>query len=194
MIDKVAFSIEDIRAVLFGLRETARKRLLADLLFVSENGGEGEELPPLQLVRIVDDMGCTDEGWSFLTDGRNKFAVDGEEWLAGRVFREARLRERFMRKARAGEEGKGRARWNERTVEGYFRQVRQFKEELFTLAHLSAGAPARGTELITVMHRSYYICGIFNRSKTHLLKSLNSRRRVMKRKKGRGARGKKKDA
>ena len=39
-------------------------------------------------------------------------------------------------------------------VEGYFRQVRQFKEELFTLAHLSAGAPARGTELITVMHRS----------------------------------------
>ena len=154
LIDKVAFSIEDIRAVLFGLRETARKRLLADLLFVSENGGEGEELPPLQLERIVDDMGCTDEGWSFLTDGRNKFAVDGEEWLAGRVFREARLRERFMRKARAGEEGKGRARWNERTVEGYFRQVRQFKEELFTLAHLSAGAPARGTELITVMHRS----------------------------------------
>ncbi|KAM0713371.1 hypothetical protein Q7P35_000824 [Cladosporium inversicolor] len=111
LIDKVAFSIEDIRAVSFRLRETARKRLLADLLFVSENGGEGEELPPLQLERIVDDIGCTDEG-------------------------EARLRERFMRKARAVEEGKGRARWNERTVEGYFR------------------APARGTELITVMHRS----------------------------------------
>ena len=62
LIDKVAFSIEDIRAVSFGLGETARKRLLADLLFVSENSGEGEELPPLQLERIVDDMGCTDEG------------------------------------------------------------------------------------------------------------------------------------
>jgi hypothetical protein len=47
LIDKVAFSIEDIRAISFGLREIARMRLLADLLFVSENGGEGAELPPL---------------------------------------------------------------------------------------------------------------------------------------------------
>ena len=98
MIDKVAFSIEDIRAVSFELRETARKRLLSDLLFVSENGKEGKELPPLQLEKIVDDIGCTDEGWSFLTDGRNKFVVDSEQWLAGRVFREARLRERFIRR------------------------------------------------------------------------------------------------
>lgn len=154
LIDKVAFSIEDIRAVSFGLRETARKRLLAELMFVGENGGEGKGLPPLQLEKIVDDMGCTDEGWSFLADGRNEFAVDGERWLAGRVFREATLRERFVRKGEAGVVREGRSRWNERTVEGYFRQVRQFKEELFTLAHLSAGAPARGTELITVMHRS----------------------------------------
>ena len=47
MIDKVAFSIEDIRAISFRLREIVRKRLLAELLFVSENGREGEELPPL---------------------------------------------------------------------------------------------------------------------------------------------------
>jgi superfamily II DNA or RNA helicase len=154
LIDKVAFSIEDIRAVSFGLRETARKRLLADLTFVGEDGKDRQGLPPLQLETIVDDMGCTEEGWSFLVDGRNKFAVDGEEWLMGRVFKEAGLRKRFIRKHRAGEEVKGRTKWNEREVEGYFRQVRQFKEELFTLAHLSAGAPARGTELITVMHRS----------------------------------------
>lgn len=61
MIDKVAFSIEDIRAISFGLRETARKRLLADLLFVSENSREGEELLLLQLERIVDNIGCTDK-------------------------------------------------------------------------------------------------------------------------------------
>jgi hypothetical protein len=47
LIDKVAFSIEDIREVSFGLRETARKRLLADLMFVSEDGREGEGLPVL---------------------------------------------------------------------------------------------------------------------------------------------------
>ena len=38
LIDKVAFSIEDIRAVSFGLQETARKQLLADLIFVSKDG------------------------------------------------------------------------------------------------------------------------------------------------------------
>lgn len=79
MIDKVAFSIEDIRAVSFGLRETARKRLLADLMFVGEDRKDGPRLPSLQLETIVDDIGCTEEGWSFLVDGRNKFAVDGEE-------------------------------------------------------------------------------------------------------------------
>jgi hypothetical protein len=62
LIDKVAFSIEDIREVSFGLRETVRKRLLADLIFVSEDGREGEGLPVLQLEQIVDDMGYNDEG------------------------------------------------------------------------------------------------------------------------------------
>jgi hypothetical protein len=62
LIDKVAFSIEDIRVVSFELRETARKQLLADLLFISENGEEGKELPLLQLEKIVDDIGCTNEG------------------------------------------------------------------------------------------------------------------------------------
>ena len=62
LIDKVAFSIEDIRAVSFGLRETARKRLLADLIFVGEDGKDGPGLPSLQLETIVDDMGCTEEG------------------------------------------------------------------------------------------------------------------------------------
>lgn len=154
LIDKVAFSIEDIRAVSFGLRETARKRLLAALTFVGEDGEDGERLPALRLETIVDDMGCTEEGWSFLADGRNKFAVDGEEWLVGRVCREVGLRKRFLRKRQAEGKPEGMSEWNERAVEGYFRQVRQFKEELFTLAHLSAGAPARGTELITVMHRN----------------------------------------
>ena len=41
-------------------------------------------------------------------------------------------------------------RWNEEEVERYFRQVRRFKEELIVLVHLSAGAPARATELISI--------------------------------------------
>ena len=75
----MVFSIEDIRAVLFGLRETARKRLLVDLMFVREDRKDRLGLPSLQLETIVDNIGCIEEGWSFLVDSRNKFVVDGEE-------------------------------------------------------------------------------------------------------------------
>ena len=42
--------------------------------------------------------------------------------------------------------------WNEKNVEDYFKTVKQFKEELFVLVHLTAGAPARGTEIISIQH------------------------------------------
>ncbi|KAK0910966.1 hypothetical protein LTR91_019977 [Friedmanniomyces endolithicus] len=45
-------------------------------------------------------------------------------------------------------------RWKTSAVESYFRQVRRFKEELMVLVHLSAGAPARATELIGIQHRN----------------------------------------
>ncbi|KAK5109836.1 hypothetical protein LTR85_002041 [Meristemomyces frigidus] len=40
--------------------------------------------------------------------------------------------------------------WNERGVKEYIRQVRRFKEELIVLVHMSAGAPARTTELTSI--------------------------------------------
>jgi len=44
--------------------------------------------------------------------------------------------------------------WKDQGVEKYFRRVRQFKEELMVLVHLFAGAPARATELTSIMSRN----------------------------------------
>ena len=41
-------------------------------------------------------------------------------------------------------------RWHEKGVEDYLRQVSRFKEELFVLIHLTAGAPARGIEVLSI--------------------------------------------
>jgi len=41
-------------------------------------------------------------------------------------------------------------RWKRCVIKQYFQQVRQFKEELMVLVHLSAGAPARATELLSI--------------------------------------------
>jgi hypothetical protein len=154
LIDKVGFSIEDVRTVVFGLRETARRRLFGELMFVDESGGGEGGVPALEIKSLVDDMSCAEEGWSFLVDGRNKFAEDGEEWMIRRVCKEERLSKIFVQKGQGQKRAVEKIEWNQRGIEGYFRQVRQFKEELFALVHLSAGAPARGTELITVMHRN----------------------------------------
>jgi hypothetical protein len=43
-------------------------------------------------------------------------------------------------------------RFNLVAVEDYFRTVKKFKEELIVLCHLTASAPARGPELLSVMH------------------------------------------
>ena len=55
-----------------------------------------------------------------------------------------------VRLGMAGVADCGTIPWKERHVEDYFRQVRRFKEELTVLVHMSAGAPARATGLISI--------------------------------------------
>jgi hypothetical protein len=62
LIDKVGFSIEDVRTVVFGLRETARRRLFGELMFVDESGGGEGGVPVLEIKSLVDDISCAKEG------------------------------------------------------------------------------------------------------------------------------------
>jgi hypothetical protein len=71
LIDSTEFSMDDIRTVVHGLVETASKRLHEELLFVAK-----ERAPELNICQLVDNPVETTEGWSFLDDTRNHFAVD----------------------------------------------------------------------------------------------------------------------
>ena len=44
--------------------------------------------------------------------------------------------------------------WNEAGISRYFKAVEKFKEQLFVLVHLTAGAPARSTESVTVAYEN----------------------------------------
>ena len=89
LIGKVQFTVNDVRKVVFGLCETARRRLVQDLLFI-EHGDNDEKdatvgsapekvsrLPQLDMTTLFDNEAEDKRGWNFLDDSRNQLAVDG---------------------------------------------------------------------------------------------------------------------
>ena len=147
LIDSTEFSMDDIRTVVHGLVDTASKRLHEELLFVAK-----EKAPELDICQLVDNPVETTKGWSFLNDTRNRFAVDGGRWLLDRLAsdEEDSGLERLFVGGLDGVERWEDIRWRQRQVEDYLRCARRFKEELLVLVHLSAGAPARATELLSI--------------------------------------------
>jgi hypothetical protein len=146
LVNKIRFGMDDIRTVVHGLCETARKRLKTKLLLIDEGG----ELPPLNIKSMADNAAELAEGWNFLQDGRNTFAVDGERWMWRRMFEEEKIQQRFVNGGLEHVQSREDIQWNRKAVEDYFRDVRRFKEEVVPLAHMSGGSPARATELISV--------------------------------------------
>ena len=67
-----------------------------------------------------------------------------------RLSRETELRKKFIQGNLDKVERWDQIQWNQKGVEDYFRRVSRFKEELLVLVHLSAGAPARGTEILSI--------------------------------------------
>lgn len=143
VVRKVQFSIGQIRTVVHGLLATTRKRLVEELMILIPGVGDwrAEDMPRFDMAGIVDNYAIMDEGFSFIHDARNLWPVDRKRWLGQRLFTEAHVRARFIGDS---EERK----FNPDVVESYLRQVRRWKEEMLVLIHMSAGAPARATELV----------------------------------------------
>jgi hypothetical protein len=78
--------------------------------------------------------------------------VDGKKWMFKRLSKEAELEEKFIQGGLNGVERWDQIQWKQKGVEDYFRRVSRFKEELLALVHLTAGAPARGTEVLSIQH------------------------------------------
>jgi hypothetical protein len=78
--------------------------------------------------------------------------VDGKKWMFKRLSKEAELEEKFIQGGLDRVERWDQIQWKQKGVEDYFRRVGRFKEELLALVHLTAGAPARGTEVLSIQH------------------------------------------
>nr|POE87058.1 atp-dependent dna helicase tlh1 [Quercus suber] len=149
LVRKIKFSMDDIRKVVHGLLSNVRTQLVEELcvLPVGERPGEWkpEELPQFNIAKISDNHRVLDEGWNFLKDIRNEWPVDGETWMGMRLFREGAVRERFIQR-----QDNTSVEWKTDAINRYLRAIKKFKERLIVLVHMSAGAPARSTELTSI--------------------------------------------
>jgi len=153
---KIKFNMSDIRTVVHGLLSTARQRLVGELLMlpVVERSSAKEwrpiGLPRFELKQIADNHSIMDEGWSFFADVRNEWAVNGATWMGQRALHEPEMEARFINVNEGSGDGPAAIDWNKDAVADYLRAVTKFKEELMVLVHMSAGAPARSTELTSI--------------------------------------------
>ena len=157
-IDKISFSMGDLRDALHSLWERCLGRLTKRLMFLQQE----EELPILHLDRLFDNPSDLTEGWSFLDDERNDEVlgrvrrpdgkdVESRKWLWSRAMREDRITKYFLQNIDMSEvRDRSELKWNTTKVEQYFREVTLFKEELIVLCHMAGGAPARGTEVVSI--------------------------------------------
>ncbi|KAE8822995.1 hypothetical protein HRS9122_10470 [Pyrenophora teres f. teres] len=153
LVDKQSFSLADLRSMVKGLYETARWQLFKDVLLLDLDERDcvrpgTTTLPEVSVDQLVDQPAELATGWSFLKHPDNH--LDGwQDWLLDRVLEEAPLRERFIRGMDNTQQPE-QTLWRDDAVARYMKGVRRFKESLFTLVHLSAGAPARGTEITSI--------------------------------------------
>ncbi|KAK4616724.1 hypothetical protein CLAFUW4_09815 [Fulvia fulva] len=132
--------MDDVRSVVHGLVESMQQELVRDLLILPPNDGQDwkpEILPRISIEKLFDNPAELTAGWSWLQDARTEWTVGGADWMYGADVR-----------------GFDDVQWNDRGIEQYFRAVRRWKEQLIVLVHLSAGAPARATELMSIQHKN----------------------------------------
>lgn len=152
-VGKAMFTVDQIRTVVHGLTEAVQQRLVHQLMWFApdcqrvKGGWQPVHMPAMQIKDLYDDHSEFSPRWSFIQDHRNKWPEASQEWMWRRLF--STHASQFI------EDTPSEAvQWKVQAVESYFRQVRQFKEELMVLVHMSGGAPARATELISVQHQN----------------------------------------
>lgn len=102
-----------------------------------------DEMPRIQMDTIADNHAVGDEGWNFFDDPRNEWPVHGPTWMARRLLVEKKMKEQFGVEAAI-------TAFNPDAIEAYLRKVNRWKEGMLALVHMSGGAPARATELISI--------------------------------------------
>ena len=149
------FSMTQFRSMVHGLVSEAREILFKELMMVrmgADQDVDMQQVPPIHWDKLVDQPSETRMGWSFLDDERNQFAVDGQWWLYERMYKEPRLKERFI-------DPLGGVR--RKAVAGYQRSVERFQEVLFALKMLLS-QPPRVPELFGMRWKNTAYGGVRN--------------------------------
>lgn len=137
----VTFTTHDLRGWVHGLLTTLEGILLSDLLFQ-----QFRDPPTVPWESIFDNPSQRSAGFSFLNDPRTKWPVEGSTYLTGLLQRHPEL---------VHEWSTGRDNILRTTaIHRYFSHIIRFREKLAILIHLTAGQPARGTELLSIRHRN----------------------------------------
>jgi hypothetical protein len=124
------------------------QQLLEKLFLLSVDEQRADTVPTLALGRIRDNPTNIENGWNFLKDKRNQGILPQRDtWLLQRVLQDDRLRDEFC-----SLDNQQRVVWEPRVIQSYLRQVDAFLESLLLLVHISAGQPARGTEITSLQH------------------------------------------
>lgn len=129
---------------------------LEGLFLLHEEETREAVVPRLALVELADDPTNNRRGWNFLQDHRTRAALPttGEQWLMDRVVATDWLRAEWV----GVRPHDHQVMWHTTVVDAYLGQVDQFLERLLLLMHLTAGQPARATELLGIRH-SNTVCG-----------------------------------
>ncbi|THX80985.1 hypothetical protein D6D08_04990 [Aureobasidium pullulans] len=172
-IGQASFRLADLRSTVQGLYNSTRIQLFQKVIMldVDDHGrprsgsgsglglGSGSQLPELNMDDIKDNPSDTwSDKFNFLEYAINKWSVDGKNWLLDRVIEDDKLIKQFVRTTDASSASEDDSNtaipWNEAGISQYFKAVEKFKEQMFVLVHLTAGAPARGTESVTVAYEN----------------------------------------
>ncbi|KAF3031175.1 hypothetical protein E8E12_000438 [Didymella heteroderae] len=137
------------------------QRDLEDLLLLHPEECRDEVVPRVALHRLKDDHSNSQKGWNFLQDPRNADQLrSGDDWLFNRVLDNDSLRDEMLSLTEEQQ-----VNWKKNAVQAYFSKLDNFLEQMLLLIHLTAGQPARGTELMSLQqsntaqghHRSIFI-------------------------------------
>lgn len=76
-----------------------RLRLLRDIMIIPvdmHSNINKSQVPSIYWDTLRDDMGNQEIGWSFLKDPRNRFSVDGQQWLFRQLLSKPSVRPQFV--------------------------------------------------------------------------------------------------
>lgn len=132
-------NVEGLRNMIHYHVEEAEKVLFKDLLF-------GLEFPLLTWLEghVYDDTSNTEVGYSFLTDGRNRYPDRFKAFMEGVFQAKDRSRRLFF-----GLSVNGKWVWSVPNCLQWLQACQRFLEHLLVASHMTHGQPTRGTEVLS---------------------------------------------